>query len=197
MKTILLIISALAFASVTRSASLISEAGVAYASISGVRTYSARGTNSSTSSLAIPFIRVSTDLTKNWLLGVSYSYIGNLDGTGLSPDADIFGDKDGFYVQMLTPYNCTEKIHELALDFRYAWQIADRLSFQFGPVASLFSSKATIANRSFSSTEVKFGAVADLRYDLTKKWQLAVGCRYSQPTDRKITQLTLSAAYRL
>ena len=196
-KLALLVVSALAVTSFARSASLTSEAGVSYAAISGVRSYAAPDlTHSDTSGLAVPFIRVSTDLADDWRLGVSYSYIGNLEGSGTSPTTNIFRDPNVASAQILTPFHSSERIHELALDLRYAWHGADRLSLQLGPVASLFQSKATIANRSFSSTEVKLGAVADLRYDLTKEWQLAVGIRYSQPTDRKITQFTFSVAYR-
>lgn len=197
-KLTLIVATTLAVTSFAWSASLTSEAGVSYAAISGLRSYSAPDlTHSSTSSLVIPFVRVSTDLAINWRLGASYSYIGSLKGSGVSPNTNIFRDPDVGSAQVLTPFNSTEKIHEFAVDLRYACQVADRCSFQFGPVASVLHSKATIAHRSFSATEVKLGAVAELRYDLTREWQLAIGCRYSQPTDRNIAQFSLSAAYRL
>ncbi len=189
-------VAALAVAALAQSASVTSEAGVAYAAVSGMRSYAAPDlTNAKTSSLMVPFARVSTELGDDWRLGVSYSYIGDLKGSGISPTANIFRDPNIVSAQVETPFGSTEKIHEFGADLRYAWHLSDHISLQLGPVVSLFCSKATIANRSFSSTEAKLGAVADLRFELTKEWQLAAGCRYSRPTDRKITQFAFSVAY--
>ena len=182
---------------IARALPLTTEAGLSYAFVSGVRPYSAPElTHSDTSGHAVPYVRVSTTLCQAWRFGVGYCYIGDLKGSGVAPSPNIFHDPGLVSAAVLTPFRSTEDIHELSFDARYCLALGDGFSFQAGPVASLFYSRARIAYRSFSDTRLKLGAIAELRRDLTPSWQLAVGGRYSHPTDRDITHLYVSVGYR-
>lgn len=177
------------------AATIVAEAGVSYGIISGVRPYSAPTLRQSeTSSVAIPFVKASAVFSDRWRTGLGYSFIGNLRGSGVG--SNIFVDDQRFVAQVAIPYTSTEDIHELSMDLCYALPVVRGVTFQLGPVASLFYSRAHIANRSFTDTELRIGAVADVRWRVGEKWEVGLGCKYSHPTARHITQLYASAGYR-
>lgn len=193
----MLVAAGLAFAPVLSAVGVVLEAGMSYAATSGVRRYAAPDlSHSSTSNVAVPFLRASTMPSPNWHIGVRYSYIADLKGRGVSPDSNIFKDPSLVALPVITPFTSKEDIHEISLDLRYSWQLAKGLAFQLGPVGSVFHSRAKISWRSFSDTEFRLGGVADLRYSMSSQWQLALGVRYARPTDRDITLYSISGAYR-
>ena len=185
-------------ASSTAVASVSLEGGGSLVNLSGVRMYGAQGTVSThTNHLTTHFIRVAYEFSTNWRVGVSHSRFGGLRFNAESPTPDIFLEHPGDPIaQVVTPFSGTESITEVAVDVCYSWPFASPWTLDLGPTLGTFHSKAQIAGRRFSGTEVKVGVGAALRYQIEERWSLLLGYRRSAPTDRSLNQLLATVAVR-
>jgi hypothetical protein len=171
------------------------EGGVGYAAISGVRPYQAPDlTESDTSGVLAPYVRISTDISRHWSTGIGYVRLGGLKGHGVASSADIF-HRGGPAPQVLTPFSSRERIDDWSWDVRFRWSLGPRSEIDLGPVVSVAHSRARIADEEFGKTEATLGAVAGLRYGLSKDWSLALGYRLYRPRDRTISILSLSLGF--
>lgn len=173
------------------------EAGVSYVAVSGVRPYAA-GRNlqtNKTSSIAAPFIRFAYPINDRFVVGLGYSYYGSLKGAGVATSTDIFNEGPGAAV--ITPFTSTEKIHDISADLRYRWSLTNGFSLEAGPTASLLLSRATIAYRSFSDSELRLGGAVQLNYSVNENWTLFGGYRLVKPSNRTLQLVSIGASLRM
>jgi opacity protein-like surface antigen len=169
------------------------QVGLAHARVDGVRGYAASRylRTSKTDSVSAPFVRASLPVSERMAASVAYSYFGTIKAAGAAPTSDIF-DEGGVALTVVTPFQSSEKIHELSFGISYSWQTSERFSVELGPEASLFHSRATIANRSFSEEDLRLGARAGTQYKISEAWSLSLGYRFVAPPSRTLHVFTLA-----
>lgn len=172
------------------------EAGVALVESSGLRRYAAKRflTTSETSAVTAPQLRVSMPVGESMVVGIGYAHYATFRGRGVAPSSDIF-DEGIPALQVISPFRSAEKIHDASLDLRYRWSVSKNASIEFGPVLSVFHSRARIAHRSFSATDLRLGGVLQLNCALSGPWTVGVGYRYAAPPDRTLNIFALTASY--
>lgn len=197
MKRIILASLSFALVSSIHAESLPGEVGVSYVAVSGVRSYAAGKNlqNNQTKAIAAPYIRVAYPILDYLVVGVGYSYYANLKGDGVAPTPDIFNEGQ-VSLPVLTPFLSSEKIHDVGIDVRYLWSVRKHISVEVGPTVSLFISRAKIANRSFSDSEVRLGGAAQINYDVNENWTVSGGYRLAKPTDRTLQLFTACISFR-
>ena len=171
------------------------EAGVAIVETSGLRRYAAQRflTENRTSTLSAPQLRVSVPAGDSWAIGAGYGYYATFRGFGVAPTPDIF-DQGGIWAQVITPFTSAEKIHEASVDLRYRLKVAQGVSLELGPTASLFHSRARIAWRSFTENDVRLGGAINFVCPMNERWAVRAGYRYAAPPDRTLHILSLTIA---
>ncbi len=183
-----------------------------YVWISGTRAYDAasgKNTNQNdTSTRFAPGISFSYHLASEWFVGASYRYIDDVKGSGLARSADIF-NRGGAAIEVLTPYNYSENIHQWSLNAGYSKMLDERWSIKVGPSADINVSRADfIANyptatfaaggvpiARFSKTDLTFGAFLSVACRIDDHWSFGANYRYSAPPKRSLNSVGVMLAY--
>lgn len=186
------------------------EAGVAYAHLSGLYspTWEYKPLSNDKSDFAIPEISLRYRLTDNWAVSVGYAHYSDLRSMGVTGLRAL--DPSDNPIGIDYPALGKQRLDEFDAKLLYAYELSPRLRVEAGPVLSLLHSRYTyelygssqqtslpFQDWNIERNDLRLGAQAGFRYDLTDRLILSLNYRYVAPVGREAHLVGLSLGCRL
>jgi hypothetical protein len=186
------------------------EAGLSYAHVSGLYSPTAeyRPLAKDKSDFAVPEIGLRYQLGESWAAGLGYAHYSGIRSEGLTiyPILDPSDQPTGF----VYPARGEQRLDEFTAKLLYGYQASPRLRLEAGPVLSLLSSRYTYelpemyaftllpaSDMKVRETDLRLGALAGIRFELSERLSLSANYRYSAPVGHDVHLLGLTLGYRL